>query len=39
LILNVIDALAEKGAEGDTDVERTVLAEVRDLCRRFPIYG
>src|SRR5687768_795848 len=38
LILNVIDALAEKGAEGDTDVERTVLAEVRDLCRRFPIY-
>jgi glycine hydroxymethyltransferase len=39
LILTVIDALAEKGAEGDTDVERTVLAEVRDLCRRFPIYG
>ena len=39
LILTVIDALAEKGAEGDTDVEQTVLAEVRDLCRRFPIYG
>jgi glycine hydroxymethyltransferase len=39
LILTVIDALAEKGAEGDTDVERTVLAEVRDLCQRFPIYG
>jgi glycine hydroxymethyltransferase len=39
LILTVIDALAEKGAEGDADVERTVLAEVRDLCRRFPIYG
>jgi glycine hydroxymethyltransferase len=39
LILTVIDALAEKGAEGDTDVERTVLAEVRDLCRRFPIYS
>jgi len=39
LILNVIDALAEKGAEGDTDVEQTVLVEVRDLCRRFPIYG
>src|SRR5918994_3013121 len=38
LILTVIDALAEKGAEGDTDVEQTVLAEVRDLCRRFPIY-
>jgi glycine hydroxymethyltransferase len=39
LILTVIDALAEKGAAGDTDVEQTVLAEVRDLCRRFPIYG
>jgi glycine hydroxymethyltransferase len=39
LILTVIDALAEKGAEGDTDVEQTVLAEVRDLCRRFPIYS
>jgi len=39
LILTVIDALAEKGAEGDTDVEQTVLVEVRDLCRRFPIYG
>jgi glycine hydroxymethyltransferase len=39
LILTVIDALAAKGAEGDTAVEQTVLAEVRDLCRRFPIYG
>src|SRR4051794_4385676 len=39
LILNVIDALAEKGSEGDTDVEKAVLVEVRDLCRRFPIYG
>jgi glycine hydroxymethyltransferase len=39
LILTVIDSLAEKGAEGDPDVEQTVLVEVQDLCRRFPIYG
>ena len=38
LILNVIDALAEKGAEGDAAVEQDVLAEVKELCRRFPIY-
>ena len=39
LILTVIDALAAKGAEGDAAVEQAVLAEVRNLCRRFPIYG
>jgi glycine hydroxymethyltransferase len=39
LILKVIDALAEKGAEGDAAVEQQVMAEVKDLCRRFPIYG
>ena len=38
LILKVMDALARKGAEGDTAVEQAVLDEVRDLCRRFPIY-
>ncbi len=37
LILEVIDALAEKGPEGDAAVEQAVFAEVRDLCRRFPI--
>ena len=26
------------GAEGDVAVETEVLGEVRDLCRRFPIY-
>ncbi len=39
LILKVIDALAEKGAEGDAKVEGEVLAEVKGLCKRFPIYG
>ncbi|MGB3386623.1 MAG: serine hydroxymethyltransferase [Pseudaminobacter sp.] len=39
LILKVIDALAAKGAEGDAGVEAEVLGEVRDLCRRFPIYA
>ena len=38
LILRVIDALANKGAEGDQAVESEVLAEVQNLCRRFPIY-
>ena len=38
LVLRVIDALAEKGPEGDSSVESAVLAEVQDLCRRFPIY-
>lgn len=38
LILTVIDSLAEAGPEGNRAVEETVLAEVRDLCRRFPIY-
>lgn len=39
LILKVIDALAEKGGEGDAEVEREVLEEVKNLCGRFPIYG
>ncbi|KRB30974.1 serine hydroxymethyltransferase [Mesorhizobium sp. Root695] len=38
LILTVIEALAEVGPEGDRAVEEKVLAEVRDLCSRFPIY-
>jgi len=35
----VIDALADKDSEGNVAVEQEVLAEVGDLCRRFPIYG
>jgi glycine hydroxymethyltransferase len=38
LILQVIDALAVAGPEGDAAVEKQVLAEVQDICARFPIY-
>ncbi|WP_152048377.1 serine hydroxymethyltransferase [Aureimonas psammosilenae] len=38
LILQVLDALAVAGPEGDSAVEAAVLAEVRELCGRFPIY-
>ncbi|MFD1623485.1 serine hydroxymethyltransferase [Azospirillum griseum] len=38
LILTVIDALAGTDGTGNPAVEETVLAEVRDLCQRFPIY-
>lgn len=39
LILNVVDALAEKGPEGDPAVEKKVRTEVKEICDRFPIYG
>ena len=39
LILEVIDALAEKGEHGDAVIEGQVLAEVRRLCDRFPVYN
>ncbi|MFJ6326145.1 MULTISPECIES: serine hydroxymethyltransferase [unclassified Rhizobium] len=39
LILQVIEALATKGSEGDPTVEQAVLKEVQVLCERFPIYG
>ena len=39
LVLEVIDALAANGPEGDAAIEQRVLVEVRNLCRRFPIYG
>jgi glycine hydroxymethyltransferase len=38
LILKVVEALAEAGAEGDGAVEAAALEEVRRLCRSFPIY-
>lgn len=39
LVLKVVDGLSATGGEGDADVEAAVLAEVRILCARFPIYG
>ena len=38
LILKVVEASALAGPDGNPAVEATVLEEVRDLCRRFPIY-
>jgi glycine hydroxymethyltransferase len=38
LILQVVDALALAGPEGDAAVEKAVLAEVQAICGRFPIY-
>jgi glycine hydroxymethyltransferase len=38
LIVEVIDAVAAKGEEGDAAVEASVAARARDLCHRFPIY-
>ncbi|AIY40612.1 Serine hydroxymethyltransferase [Collimonas arenae] len=37
LTVEIFDALARK-PEGDTEVEKKVLAEVQALCKRFPIY-
>ena len=39
LTLRVIDGLAATGASGNRAVEESVLVEVRELCRKFPIYG
>jgi glycine hydroxymethyltransferase len=38
LIVEVIDAVAAKGEEGDATVEASVAKRARDLCHRFPIY-
>jgi glycine hydroxymethyltransferase len=38
LIVEVVDALGQKGEAGDPDVEAGVRERVRVLCNRFPIY-
>ena len=38
MILEVLDGVAANGAEGNTEVEKTVKAKVKALCDRFPIY-
>lgn len=38
LIVEVVDAVANKGEAGDPEVEASVRSRVADLCRRFPIY-
>jgi glycine hydroxymethyltransferase len=39
LIVEVVDAVAAKGDEGDAAVEASVRARVEELCRNFPIYS
>jgi glycine hydroxymethyltransferase len=39
LIVEVVDAVAKNGDEGDSAVEASVRARVGQLCRRFPIYS
>jgi glycine hydroxymethyltransferase len=38
LIGDVLDGLVANGADGNTDVEAQVRAQVEALCQRFPIY-
>jgi glycine hydroxymethyltransferase len=38
LIVEVVDAIAQKGEAGTGDVEVSVRQRVNDLCKRFPIY-
>jgi glycine hydroxymethyltransferase len=39
LIVEVVDAVAQKGDEGDAGVEASVRTRVAELCRNFPIYN
>jgi len=39
LIVEVVDALGQKGDSGDEQVETSVRERVRTLCNRFPIYS
>ncbi|MCV9940685.1 serine hydroxymethyltransferase [Boseaceae bacterium BT-24-1] len=38
LVLRVVDGIAANGPAGNPAVESAVLAEVKELCSRFPIY-
>jgi glycine hydroxymethyltransferase len=38
LIVEVVDAVAKNGDDGDAGVEASVRARVGELCARFPIY-
>ncbi len=38
LIVRVLDGLAANGESGNAGIEKTVRAEVGELCRKFPIY-
>jgi glycine hydroxymethyltransferase len=38
-IVEVVDAIAKSGDEGDPEVEAKVAGRVAELCKRFPIYS
>ncbi len=38
MVADVLEALRDKGEQGDADVEANVRGRVRALCERFPIY-
>jgi glycine hydroxymethyltransferase len=38
-IVEVVDATARSGDEGDAEVETRVAGRVAELCRRFPVYS
>ncbi|MGA9796102.1 MAG: serine hydroxymethyltransferase [Rhizomicrobium sp.] len=39
LIVEVVEAVAKHGEEGDAGVEASVRSRVAELCRKFPIYN
>ncbi len=39
LMVEVLDGLADKGAEENSNVEMSVKERVLELCARFPVYG
>jgi glycine hydroxymethyltransferase len=38
LIVEIVDAVAKNGDEGDPAIEKSVAERVSTLCKRFPIY-
>jgi glycine hydroxymethyltransferase len=38
MVADILDGLQKNGVDGNSEVERSVNARVRDLCARFPIY-
>ena len=38
MILDVLNGVAERGAEGNPAVEASVTQNVQDLCRKYPLY-
>ena len=37
-IYEVLDSVARLGEDGDAELEKRIAGEVKELCRKFPIY-